>query len=95
MCGFVLGQLFMSLNCIFCDKLVFGSTGLTVPQKGPAHLHCYQADAALRRTFQTLDITELNDNELRDLKDLVLTEENDRARRRNGETEDDTDVELF
>ena len=95
MCGFLLGQLSMSLNCIFCDKLVFGSTGLTVPKKGPAHHHCYQADAALRRTFQTLDITELNDDELRDLKDLVLTEENDRARRGNGETEDNTDVELF
>lgn len=85
----------MSLNCIFCDKLVFGKTGLTVPQKGPAHQHCYQADAALRRTFQTLDITELNDNELRDLKDLVLTEENDRMRRRTGEEHNNDDVELF
>ncbi|WP_420589842.1 DUF2175 domain-containing protein [Bacterioplanoides sp.] len=66
-----------------------------MPKKGPAHQHCYQADAALRRTFQSLDITELNDDELRDLKDLVLTEENERARQRAGETEDDGDVELF
>ena len=85
----------MSLNCVFCNKLVFGSAGLTVPQKGPAHHHCYQADAALRRTFQTLDITELNDEELRDLKDLVLTEENERARHKTGDTEEDGDVELF
>ena len=85
----------MSLNCVFCNKLVFGAGGLTVPKKGPAHQHCYQADSALRRTFQSLDITELNDDELRDLKDLVLTEENERARQRSGESEDDGGVELF
>lgn len=86
----------MSLNCVFCNKLVFGTSGLTVPRKGPAHQHCYQADNALRRTFQTLDIAELNDDELRDLKDLVLAEENERKRRSQVDSEDDLgDIELF
>lgn len=85
----------MSLNCVFCNKLVFGANGLTVPRQGPAHQHCYQADAALRRTFQSLDITELNDGELRDLRDLVLAEENERARQRGGPNQDDGNVELF
>lgn len=85
----------MSLNCIFCKKPVFGPNGLTVPKRGPAHRQCYQADAALRRTFQSLDITELNDDELLDLKDLVLTEENERCRQLAGEAEGSGDVELF
>ena len=46
----------------------------------------------LKRTFQKLDITALNDDELRDLKDLVLAEENDR--RRQNEPDGD-DIELF
>ncbi|MEL7399947.1 MAG: DUF2175 domain-containing protein [Pseudomonadota bacterium] len=85
----------MSLNCIFCNKLVFGESGLTVPQRGPAHQHCYQADSALRRTFQCLDIAELNDDELRDLKDLVLSEENDRRRKQGMSAGNDQAVELF
>ncbi len=82
----------MSLNCVFCHKPVFGFGGLTVPLKGPAHQQCFQAFNVLKRTFQKLDITELNDDELRDLKDLVLAEENDR-RRRNEPGGDD--IELF
>lgn len=70
----------MSLNCVFCSKPVFGHSGLTVPLKGPAHQQCFHAYNVLKRTFRKLDITELNDDELRDLKDLVLAEENDRHR---------------
>ena len=63
---------------------------MTVPGKGPAHSQCYQADEALKRTFQQLDITSLNDEELFELKELVLSEEN--SRKREGE---DSDIELF
>ncbi len=79
----------MSINCIYCNKPVFGKNGLTVPLKGPAHLQCYQVNQALRRTFQALDISKLNDLELFELKELVLAEEN--ARKRNNVD----DVELF
>ena len=62
---------------------------MTVPGEGPAHQHCFQAQAALRRTFQTLDITALSDQELIQLKDLLLAEENYRKRDTDG------DIELF
>lgn len=84
----------MSLNCVFCKKPVFGTTGLTVPSKGPAHQTCYQAFTALERTFQTLDISQLSDSELADLKDMVLAEENDRKRRLD-DPNSEGDVELF
>lgn len=48
-------------------------------------------DQALKRTFQHLEISKLSDGELHDLKDLVLTELNDRER----SGEDDSDIELF
>ena len=81
----------MSMNCMFCKKPVVGQSPVTVPGIGLAHSHCYQADQALRRTFQSLDIAALSDGELTELKDLVLAEEN--ARR--PEHDDDDDIELF
>ena len=71
----------MSLNCVYCKKPVFGTSGVTVPGSGPAHQHCYQAQAALARTFQALDISQLSDDELLDLQDMVLAEVNDRRRK--------------
>ncbi len=83
----------MSLNCVYCKKPVFGTSGFTVPGRGPAHQHCYQAQAALARTFQTLDISQLTDDELLDLQDMVLAEVNDRRRRDEGGG--DSEIELF
>ena len=77
------------MKCIYCDKAVFGHGGLTVPSQGPAHTPCYQANQALKRTFQSLDITQLIDQELFELKELVITEENSRKR------EEYEDIELF
>ena len=45
------------MNCIYCNKLVFGREGLTIPGSGPAHQYGDQADQALKRTFQHLEIT--------------------------------------
>jgi len=83
----------MSLNCVFCKKPVFGTTGVTVPGNGPAHQYCLQAQAALARTFQSLDISKLSDDELLDLQDMVLAEVNDRRRRDDGGG--DSEIELF
>lgn len=79
------------MKCIYCGKPVFGAAGITVPGKGAGHQACFQADQALRRTFQSLDITALNDQELTDLLDLVLAEVN--ARKQGGSQHDD--IELF
>jgi len=79
------------MNCLSCARPVYGHNGLTVPSQGAAHQQCYQMDQALKRTFQHLEISKLTDEELNDLKDLVLTEINDRER----SGEDDCDIELF
>ena len=78
------------MKCVYCHKPVFGSDGITVPQKGPAHQRCFQLNQALKRTFQTLDISALSDEELIDLKDLVLAEINDRERQ-----DSEGDIDLF
>lgn len=75
---------------MYCNQPVFGAEGITVPGEGVAHQKCYQANQALKRTFQSLDITALNDEELTDLMDLVLAEVN--SRRQN---DDDDGIELF
>ena len=80
------------MKCIYCKKSVLGENGMSVDGKGPAHRQCFQADQALRRTFQSLDITALNDQELTELMDLVLGEVNYRKRQSG---EEDDDVELF
>lgn len=76
------------MKCIFCNKAVTGEDGMSVPGKGPAHLHCFKANEVIQRTFMGLDITELTDEDLIVLKDLVLAEENYRNR-------DSDDIELF
>lgn len=78
------------MKCIYCDKAVFGNNGITVPGEGPAHGACFQANQALKRTFQALDITALNDQELFELKELVLAEENSRHR-----DESSSGIDLF
>lgn len=78
------------MKCIFCDKPVFGEMGMTAPKMGIAHQQCFQANEALKRTFQSLDITALSDQELTQLKDLVLAEENYRNR-----GDDEESIELF
>ena len=78
------------MKCLFCRKEVYGSTGMTVPGRGAAHIQCYQAEQALKRTFQHLEISSLNDEELFELKELVLAEENLRNR-----VEGVSDIELF
>ncbi len=66
------------MKCVFCNKSVHGPNGMSVPGHGSAHRQCFQANEALRRTFQSLDIQALTDQELVELKDLVLSEENSR-----------------
>jgi len=79
----------MSMNCMYCNKSVVGHNPVTIPGHGFAHRHCFQAHQALKRTFQSLDISELSDAELRELKEMIIAEENARQR-----TSDD-DIELF
>ncbi len=78
------------MRCVFCNKPVNGGDGMSIAGLGVAHQRCFQADEALRRTFQNLDIRALNDQELVELKDLVLAEQNSRK-----PPDEFEDVELF
>jgi hypothetical protein len=78
------------MRCKFCDKPVYGRGGMTIPGEGISHQKCFQANEVMKRTFQHLDIGALNDQELTDLKDLVLAEENSRKK-----PESEGDIELF
>ena len=77
------------MNCIYCSKGVWGRDGCTVPSLGPAHALCHQTFLAMKRTFGSLDITALDDDELRELGELVLAEKNARSRQHQD------DIELF
>lgn len=77
------------MKCYYCDKLVHGENGLTVPGLGPAHKICFEANQSIRRVFKNLVLTDLNDEELFELKELVIAEEN----HRNRDASDD--IELF
>jgi hypothetical protein len=77
-----------AMKCEFCHKPVYGVGGISIPGRGVAHRDCLEAAQAMRRTFCGLDITALSDQELANLKDLVLAEENTRRA-------DEDDVELF
>lgn len=79
------------MKCIYCRSPVYGHNGLTVPMEGAAHQQCYQMEQTLKRTFQHLEISKLSDPELNDLKDLVLSELNDRQR----DEAECSDIELF
>ena len=77
------------MRCIYCGKTVFGDNGITVPNQGPAHESCFQANETMRRKFKELDISALTDAALSELKELILAEDNYRNR------SDDDEVELF
>ncbi len=77
------------MRCYYCNKLVCGKEGITLPKLGPAHTVCFEANQSISRVFKNLVLTELSDNELSELKELVVAEEN----HRNRDTSDD--IELF
>jgi len=63
---------------------------MTVPGKGPSHRFCQQIAEAQTRYFHGLNITQLSDQELTELKDLILSEINIRNR-----PSGHSDIELF
>lgn len=77
------------MRCVFCSKSVFGTTGVTVPNEGPAHLECFQVNESMKRQFEGINISVLSDEKFEDLKNMVLAEDNFRNR------SDEDEVELF
>ncbi|WP_111979842.1 hypothetical protein [Algibacillus agarilyticus] len=71
------------MRCMFCDLDIINkdlSKGLpiTVPGKGVAHTYCAEQDLHSRRIFGNIHIADLEDNDLYELKEMVMAEVNQR-----------------
>lgn len=77
------------MRCTYCEQSVLGSSPITVPGIGPAHVVCYQTRLISERIFAGLNIAELKDEDLNELSDLVRMEQNSRK------AEDVSTIEVF
>lgn len=79
------------MRCVICNDQVAGSCSVILVQgKGPAHDDCFQQSLVnvSSRCFVGLDLTQINENILRGLLELVTKELSTRAA-------NDDIVELF
>ncbi|GEM_PF-1413297 len=82
------------MKCLFCQLPVYGGNGMTVPGRGLSHRKCFEADALMRHSFKGLDLSSLEDNDLKELDELVAMEKRSRERTEHcGDSEDE--IELF
>lgn len=81
---------FSRMKCIYCNKAVYGVEGVSVPGQGSAHKNCLSVYQTMQRQFRSLNISDLSDEDLTNLYDLVSAELNSRKR-----SLDDNDIELF
>lgn len=71
------------MRCIFCDNDILKSSSrlghpVTLQGRGIAHSVCTEEDLVVRRIFGSIHIGDLNDSDLHELKDLVVSEINAR-----------------
>jgi hypothetical protein len=66
------------MRCTYCEKSVLGSSPITVPGIGPAHVACHQTNLISERIFAGLNIAKLSAEDLNELSDLVRMEQNSR-----------------
>lgn len=79
------------MRCMYCDLNLVGHSEVTsIPGQGLAHYNCFITAQFQSRRFRGLDIAALSDSCLAQLKELVLTEANERNRDDSG-----ADIELF
>ena len=68
------------MKCIYCLQPVFGASGMTVSPLGAAHIACFNNHSVQLRIFKGLTLSDLSDNEITDLHDLLLAEKNSRCK---------------
>ncbi len=79
------------MRCMYCDLNLVGHSEVTsIPGQGLAHYNCFITAQFQNRCFRGLDIRALSNDCLERLKELVLTEVNERNRAYTG-----PDIELF
>jgi len=69
------------MRCIFCDKDIFKvdtklGAPVTLPARGVAHSVCATHDLMERRVFGSIELADLSEQDLYELRELVLTEIN-------------------
>lgn len=67
------------MRCCYCGVPVAGVRDITIVRgEGPAHSACHHRVLASRRIFQHIELSRLSDEELLELREMVLTEANSR-----------------
>jgi len=71
------------MRCIFCDHEVlkiddFLGKPISLPGRGVAHIMCAERDLIAKRVFGSIHLTEIALDDLYELREMVLTEINDR-----------------
>lgn len=83
------------MRCIYCDIYLVGHPEVvSIPGQGLAHHNCFITAQFRSRRFRGLDIKELSDDCLAQLRELVLTETNERNRA-GPASDPDSAIELF
>ncbi len=78
------------MRCMFCEQEVLkkdDSLGnpISIPSQGIAHSLCAEEDLISKKVFGDIHITEVSLEDLYELRELVITEINDRVLRNNEE----------
>ena len=80
------------MRCLFCGVKVISSNSMlgepvTLPGRGFAHQICAEKDLTTRRVFGTISLQDMVEKDLYELRELVLTEINERESTSAGELE--------
>jgi len=80
------------MRCLFCNHHIlkvddFLGKPITLPGRGAAHINCAERDLISKRIFGSIHLSEIPMDDLYELREMVLTEINER--------EGVDDVELF
>ena len=80
------------MRCLFCNIDVMKKQGelgapITLPGKGVAHSACAEKDLIERRIFGSIALKDIENNDLYELRELLLMEINEREGHSSGEVE--------
>ena len=69
------------MKCPYCHKNVVGHARVVmIVGEGPAHFSCHEQHVLSARQFQDIPLSSMNQDELIELKEMVLIELNARSR---------------
>jgi len=82
------------MRCPYCGGQVVGDMDVVVlVGQGPAHTLCYERYNISKRVYKDIDFSALAQNDLLEMKEMILTELN--ARQRSDTDIQNNEIELF